>query len=188
MRLGFQGTVHDIQEINFNPRSRPGDEDYGLLYIAAGDGGAGWRSSVPQDLYVPQGKILRIDPDGDDGPGGRYGIPATNPFVHRQYVLGEIYAYGLRDPHRFSWDAGTGRMFVGNIGEHRVESVYEVRSGTISAGATGRGPSSTARRATRPAASTHSPTTTGSTATRIRSPPSTTSRRRTRPAPTAATR
>ncbi|WP_330172749.1 PQQ-dependent sugar dehydrogenase [Streptomyces sp. NBC_01498] len=129
MRLGFQGTVHDIQEINFNPRSRPGDEDYGLLYIAAGDGGAGWRSSVPQDLYVPQGKILRIDPDGDDGPGGRYGIPATNPFVHRQYVLGEIYAYGLRDPHRFSWDAGTGRMFVGNIGEHRVESVYEVRAG-----------------------------------------------------------
>ncbi|MEV0778686.1 PQQ-dependent sugar dehydrogenase [Streptomyces sp. NPDC050433] len=130
MRLGFQSTIHDIQEINFNPNARPGDEDYGLLYIAAGDGGAGWRSSVPQDLYVPQGKILRIDPRGHNGPGGKYGIPPSNPFVHRKYVLGEIYAYGFRDPHRFSWDSGgSGQMFVGSIGEHRIESVYDVRAG-----------------------------------------------------------
>jgi glucose/arabinose dehydrogenase len=130
MRLGFQDTYHDIQEINFNPNSRPGGRDYGLLYVAAGDGGAGAGGAVPQDLAAPQGKILRIDPRGGNGPGGKYGIPSTNPFVGRPGVLGEIYAYGLRDPHRFSWDTGGRRqMFIGHIGEHRVESVYEARAG-----------------------------------------------------------
>ncbi|MFI1395521.1 PQQ-dependent sugar dehydrogenase [Streptomyces sp. NPDC020681] len=130
MRLGFLNTYHDIQEINFNPNARPRDKDYGLLYIAAGDGAAGAGGTVPQDLTAPQGKILRIDPLGSNGPGGKYGIPADNPFVGRPGALGEIFAYGLRDPHRFSWDTG-GRhqMFIGHIGEHRVESVYEAKAG-----------------------------------------------------------
>ena len=94
---------------------QPGDKDYGLLYIAVGDGGVvgeespGRVTTVPQDLRVPQGKILRIDPRGTNGANGNYGIPADNPFVGRPGVaLREIYASGLRDPVRFSWDTGSG--------------------------------------------------------------------------------
>ncbi|GAA3823798.1 hypothetical protein GCM10022226_50460 [Sphaerisporangium flaviroseum] len=130
LRLGFAGTVHGIQQIDFNPTARRGDPDYGLLYIAAGDGGRGARTGDPQDLGIPQGKILRIDPQGDDAANGEYGIPAANPFAGRPGVLGEIYAYGMRDPHRFSWDpGGRHRLFLGHIGEHAVEAIYEVRAG-----------------------------------------------------------
>ena len=55
---------------------------------------------------------------------------ATNPFVGRPSALGEIYALGMRDPHRFSWDTGRGnRMFLGHIGEHDIEAIYDVRAG-----------------------------------------------------------
>jgi glucose/arabinose dehydrogenase len=137
LRLGFADTIHGIQQIGFNPTSRPGDHDYGLLYIAAGDGGVvgeespGMVTTVPQDLRVPQGKILRIDPRGTNGANGNYGIPANNPFVGKPgNALREIYASGLRDPVRFSWDSSDGhRMFLANIGEQQIESIYEVRPG-----------------------------------------------------------
>lgn len=129
LRLSFPTFIHAIQQIGFDPTAKPGSPDYGLLYIAAGDGGAGVHSDVPQDLSVPQGKILRIDPLGDNSANGQYGIPRSNPFTGREGALGEIYAYGLRDPHRFSWDTRTGKMYLGSIGQHQVESVYEVRKG-----------------------------------------------------------
>jgi glucose/arabinose dehydrogenase len=137
LRLGFADTIHGIQQIGFNPTSRPGDQDYGLLYIGAGDGGVvgeespGMVTTVPQDLRVPQGKILRIDPRGTNGANGNYGIPANNPFVGKPgNALREIYASGLRDPVRFSWDPSDGhRMFLANIGEQQIESIYEVRPG-----------------------------------------------------------
>jgi hypothetical protein len=136
LRIGFLSDIHGIQQIGFNPTARPGGEDYGLLYLAAGDGGAAGdateslKTTVPGDMGLPQGKILRIDPAGTNGPGGKYGIPATNPFVGRAGVLPEIYASGLRGPYRFSWDpAEDHRMFLGNIGNEQVESIYEVRPG-----------------------------------------------------------
>lgn len=130
LRLGFASYIHGIQQIDFKPTARPGDGDYGLLYAAVGDGGIGVRTDVPQDLSVPQGKILRIDPLGTNGANGKYGVPAANPFVGTPGVLGEIYAYGMRDPHRFSWDPGAGnRLFLGHIGEHAIEAVYDVRAG-----------------------------------------------------------
>jgi len=130
LRLGFATQIHAIQQIDFNPTARPGDADYGLLYLAVGDGGIGWNSDWPQDMAVPQGKILRIDPAGRDSASGKYGIPQTNPFVGDAGALGEIYAVGMRDPHRFSWDTGTNhRMFLGHIGEHEIEAVYDVRAG-----------------------------------------------------------
>jgi len=129
-RFRFAGQIHAIQQIDFNPTARPGDEDYGLLYLAVGDGGIGVSSSVPQDMDTPAGKILRIDPLGDDAPNGQYGIPPTNPFVGEPGALGEIYAVGMRDPHRFSWDAGGDhRMFLGHIGQHAIEAVYDVDAG-----------------------------------------------------------
>ena len=75
------------------------------------------------------GKLLRIDPRGTNAPNGRYGIPVDNPFVGQAGKAGEIYAYGFRDPHRFSWDKATGRLYLGHIGEHAIEAIYEVRPG-----------------------------------------------------------
>ncbi|HEV7931055.1 MAG TPA: PQQ-dependent sugar dehydrogenase [Actinomadura sp.] len=132
LRLGFGGQIHGIQEMGFNPNTKRGDRDYGLLYIAAGDGGQGQAvgNDDPQDLAIPQGKILRIDPRGTNSANGKYGIPPTNPLVGKPGAIGEIYAYGMRDPHRFSWDTGgQHRMFLGHIGEHAMEAVYDVRAG-----------------------------------------------------------
>jgi glucose/arabinose dehydrogenase len=112
LRIGFASYIHAVQQIDFNPNATPGSEDYGLLYVAVGDGGLGVRTTVPQQRDVPHGKILRIDPQGTTG------------------SMGEIYALGMRDPHRFSWDSGgSGRMFLGHIGEHDIEGVYDVRAG-----------------------------------------------------------
>ncbi|GAA0951042.1 PQQ-dependent sugar dehydrogenase [Nonomuraea longicatena] len=130
LRLGFGTTIHAIQQIDFNPNAAPGSPDHGLLYIAVGDGGRGTSSTVARQRDQPFGKILRIDPRGTDSANGRYGIPAANPFTGQAGTLGEIYALGLRDPHRFSWDrGGTGRMFLGHIGEHDIEAVYDIRAG-----------------------------------------------------------
>lgn len=129
-RYRFASQIHAIQQIDFNPTAEPGDEDYGLLYLAVGDGGYGVESDIPQRLSDPSGKILRIDPAGTDSPNGQYGVPDTNPFVGEPGALGEIWAIGMRDPHRFSWDAGgKHEMFLGHIGQRAIEAVYEVDRG-----------------------------------------------------------
>ena len=129
-RYRFAGQIHAIQQIDFNPTAEPGDDDYGLLYLAVGDGGYGVETDIPQQLGDPSGKILRIDPAGTDAPNGAYGIPDTNPWVGEPGALGEIWAIGMRDPHRFSWDAeGKHDMFLGHIGQRAIEAVYEVDAG-----------------------------------------------------------
>ncbi|WP_127479539.1 PQQ-dependent sugar dehydrogenase [Nocardioides pantholopis] len=130
LRLGFASQIHAVQQIDFNPTAQRWDEDYGLLYVAVGDGGIGLNTEIPQQLDNPYGKILRIDPRGSNGPTGEYGVPRSNPFVRTPGAVGEIFAYGMRDPHRFSWDAGgRNRMYLGHIGQHAIEAVYEVRKG-----------------------------------------------------------
>ncbi|MEV6110517.1 PQQ-dependent sugar dehydrogenase [Streptomyces sp. NPDC051940] len=130
MRIGFNGQIHGIQEIGFNPTAAKGTADYGKLYIAAGDGGRGARNDDPRNLAIPHGKVLRIDPLGTNSANGQYGVPADNPLLGKDGALGEIYAYGFRDPHRFSWDpGGTHRMFLGNIGEKAVEEIEEIVPG-----------------------------------------------------------
>ncbi len=129
LRIGFGGQVHGIQEINFNPTARRGSADYGKLYLAVGDGGLGVNNTDPQNLALPHGKLLRIDPAGRNAPNGKYGIPRDNPFVANPSAAGEIYSYGYRDPHRFSWDRATGKLYLGHIGEHAIEAIYEVRRG-----------------------------------------------------------
>ncbi|WP_422768715.1 PQQ-dependent sugar dehydrogenase [Plantactinospora sp. WMMC1484] len=129
LRIGFAGRVHGIQQIDFNPTARRGSPDHGLLYVAVGDGGTGARGTDPQNMAMPHGKILRIDPRGTNAGNGRYGVPPGNPFVGDPGALGEIYAVGMRDPHRFSWDRATGRMYLGHIGEHAIEAIYDVRAG-----------------------------------------------------------
>lgn len=128
LRIGFPSRFHNLQQIAFHPHQQPGDPDYGLLYLALGDGeaqsAATWTDAA-QNLARPYGKILRIDPSGSNSPNGRYGIPADNPFVGQTGKLGEIWAYGFRNPHRFSWDTGgSGKMILTNIGEHNIEAIY----------------------------------------------------------------
>jgi len=130
LRLGFQSHLHGMQQMAFDPGARPGDEEYGLLYIGVGDGESpGAHTDNAQSIGAHSGKILRIDPLGQDSPNGKYGIPASNPFVGEAGALGEIWALGLRNPHRFSWDALTRDMYIGHIGEGQIESIFLGRKG-----------------------------------------------------------
>lgn len=101
----------------------------GYLYIAMGDTGPQQDpQGHGQDLKTHLAKILRIDVDHTD-PGLAYAIPADNPFRDRPDVLPEIWAYGFREPWRFSFDSLTGDLWVGDVGQDRVEEVAIVRRG-----------------------------------------------------------
>jgi len=96
----------------------------GFLYIGSGDGGSGGdpgnnAQTITNNLL---GKILRIDPLGNNGAGGEYGIPASNPFVG---ITGddEIWAYGLRNPWRCSFDELTGDLYIGDVGQGAREEI-----------------------------------------------------------------
>ena len=125
IRVGHPLPNHNGGTIAFNPTARVGDADYGKLYIGYGDGGgANDPRDNAQDLTNPLGKILRIDPADPDGGGPlSYGIPSDNPFVGRAGAIGEVWAYGLRNPQQFSWDAATGAMYISDIGQAQLEEV-----------------------------------------------------------------
>ena len=123
---------HNGGQVAFNPLATAGSADYGMLYVGFADGGAGGDPmNLAQNLASPFGKILRLDPLGTNGPNGRYGIPPSNPFVSdgSDETRGEIYAYGLRNPQRFSWDPKDGRMLVADIGQNLVEEISPVPAG-----------------------------------------------------------
>ncbi len=123
---------HNGGQIAFNPMARPGAADFGLLYVGFADGGSGGDPyNHGQNLASAFAKILRIDPLGKNSANGQYGIPAANPFAAdgKDDTLGEIYAYGVRNPQRFSWDAKTGTMYVADIGQNMVEEISPVTIG-----------------------------------------------------------
>jgi glucose/arabinose dehydrogenase len=107
----------------------------GYLWVAMGDGGHPMGRDAPgdplnlaQSLQSPFGKILRIDPRDPDGPGGRRTtIPADNPYVG---VAGrdDIWAYGLRNPWRFSFDRLTGDLWIGDVGHSFREEIDRART------------------------------------------------------------
>jgi len=105
---------HNGGDIHFGPD--------GYLYIGMGDGGgARDPNHHAQDLGVLLGKMLRIDIDAG-GPGD-YGIPPGNPFVGDPTAADEIWAYGLRNPWRFSFDRNTGDLFIGDVGQNLWEEI-----------------------------------------------------------------
>lgn len=92
----------------------------GYLYIVTGDGGrAGDPWGNAQDLGTLLGKMLRIDVDG----GEPYSVPADNPFVGVAGVRPEIWAYGLRNPWRFSFDRETGDLYIADVGQGDWEEI-----------------------------------------------------------------
>jgi hypothetical protein len=109
----------------------------GDLYLAVGDGGTANDSGNghiaatgnAQSLSVIYGKMLRIDPTGNNSANGKYGIPASNPFVGTPGAVPEIYAYGLRNPYRFSFNPANGNLIEGDVGQNEVEEVNSITSG-----------------------------------------------------------
>ncbi len=93
----------------------------GYLYTGLGDGGGG-NGHNGQDLGTLLGKILRIDVD-QPSPGLPYGIPPDNPFVATPGARGEIWALGLRNPWRFSFDRATGDLWIGDVGSAIYEEI-----------------------------------------------------------------
>jgi len=91
----------------------------GKLWISTGDGGRGgdpWNNA--QNLDSLLGKLLRIDVVSEP-----YSIPADNPFAGQSGARGEIWAYGLRNPWRFSFDRATGELWIGDVGQNRWEEI-----------------------------------------------------------------
>jgi glucose/arabinose dehydrogenase len=97
----------------------------GMLYAGFGDGGAGGDPDEnAQDLSRILGKLIRIDPR----PNGGYDIPSSNPFAKHSGARGEIYAYGLRNPYRFSFDRTSGSLVIGDVGQDEIEEIDYVPS------------------------------------------------------------
>jgi glucose/arabinose dehydrogenase len=117
----------DQPEVNHNGGQLAFGPDR-LLYVGLGDGGGGddqhGERGNAQDLGTLLGKILRIDPRRS---GGRpYRVPRDNPFVGRAGARPEVFAYGLRNPWRFSFDRETGDLVIGDVGQDDVEEIDHV--------------------------------------------------------------
>ena len=100
----------------------------GYLYIGLGDGGGGDPQSNGQNIGTLLGSILRIDVDGLSA-NGEYKIPGDNPFVDTAGARAEIWAYGLRNPWRFSFDKDTGLLWAGDVGRSMWEEIDIITKG-----------------------------------------------------------
>jgi glucose/arabinose dehydrogenase len=150
MRVQLLNSIHPTSDLTFNPTAARGSADWRVLYVSTGDGGTGERNDVsrlnPQRLDHFSGKIIRIIPDvrehvsmSEVSENGQYRIPNDNPFVSTPGARKEVFAYGMRNPHRITRDAGAGpgsqpsllAFVIGsNIGSPvRYETINIVRRG-----------------------------------------------------------
>ena len=145
MRVPHHRFNHKGGQLQFGPD--------GMLYAGFGDGGGGGDPDEnAQNLSRILGKLIRIDPR----PGGGYDIPSSNPFVNRSGARGEIYAYGLRNPYRFSFDRARGSLRSATWARTRSRRSTSCRAAAATASraaaTTSAGTSSRAAIATRTAA------------------------------------
>lgn len=114
-------TNHNGGQLAFGPD--------GYLYIASGDGGSGGDpDGHAQNLANLLGAILRIDVDNQQAILN-YAIPPSNPFFNQVNTRGEIYAYGLRNPWRMSFDSVTGLLWSGDVGQEEREEINVIEAG-----------------------------------------------------------
>lgn len=146
--LNSRRVVMRIDQPQFNHNG--GAVNFGkdrMLYITVGDGGrandqgAGHNFDIGngQDKSTVLGKILRINPLRHNAPNGQYGVPVSNPFAASEKRGGEqgckdgecdeIWAYGFRNPYRFSMDSRTGALIGGDAGQNKVEEIDVVVKG-----------------------------------------------------------
>lgn len=133
MRINVVTQIHGVQELAFNPHATPGSEDYGLLYVALGDGGSaesGFAFIADHQGSKIWSSIMRIDPAGTNSKNGKYGIPQNNPFANQPGKAGEVFAYGFRNPNRVFWDE-SGNMLATEIGHHNVEELNLIKAGNF---------------------------------------------------------
>jgi hypothetical protein len=147
LRMDAASRIHPMGDIIFNPTAGPSDPDWRMMYISVGDAGNGEQSDLtrrrnPQLLNALGGKILRIAPDENVNTpttvsaNGKYRIPTDNPFtgVADENVYDEIWALGLRNPHRMSWDVdpedpNNNQLLVSDIGLHTWEEANIIHKG-----------------------------------------------------------
>jgi hypothetical protein len=145
MRVRMNTRLHPLGAMIFNPTAKPGDSDWRVMYIECGDGGSGEATSSirsnPQRLDNLEGKILRIIPDLTEhdststvSENGKYRIPNDNPFVAKPGARQEIWAYGLRNPHRLSWaidpeNEANNRLIANSVGLHTWETANIIHKG-----------------------------------------------------------
>ena len=150
MRVQLLNSIHPMSDLTFNPTAAQGDAEWRVLYVSTGDGGTGEQADVrrlnPQRLDHFGGAIIRIVPDlrehvstSQVSENGQYRIPNDNPFVSTPGARKEIFAHGMRNPHRMAWDvpAGPGSQasllaFVigSNVGSPvRYETINIIRRG-----------------------------------------------------------
>jgi mono/diheme cytochrome c family protein len=145
LRVQYPLAPHPLGEMTFNPVARPGDPDWRVMYLGAGDSQSGEqrdsRRLNPQRLDTLVGKILRIIPDLGEhtntsivSENGRYRIPNDNPFATTDGARKEIWAYGLRNPHRLAWDVDPARpsaptLLAFDIGLVTWETVHVIHKG-----------------------------------------------------------
>ena len=120
LTINQRAANHNGGDMNFGPD--------GFLYIASGDGGgAGDPNNYAQSLNTLLGKLLRINVDNTSN-GNNYAIPSNNPFLNDGNVntLPEIWAYGLRNPWKFSFDKTTGDIWIADVGQNIYEEINMV--------------------------------------------------------------
>ena len=145
LRMQLSSPIHPLGEMTFDPAARRGDPDWRVMYVGVGDSGSGEQRDIrrlnPQRLDNWNGKILRIIPDLREhtatstvSENGRYRVPNDNPFVAVEGARNEIWAVGLRNPHRLIWDVDTAQpreqlLLAFNIGLTAWETVVIVKKG-----------------------------------------------------------
>jgi mono/diheme cytochrome c family protein len=145
LRMELASPIHPLGEMTFDPTARRGDPEWRVMYVGVGDSGTGEqrdiRRLIPQRLDTVNGKILRIIPDLREhtatstvSENRRYRVPRDNPFVSLDGARPEIWAVGLRNPHRLVWDIDPAqprapRLLAFSIGLTSWEAAVIVKKG-----------------------------------------------------------
>ena len=125
-RVGIPEYDHPIKQIAFNPYAQPGQEDFGLLYVAHGDGTAESSSTSDGEGNNALGKILRINPLQSGS--NRYSIPSGNPFIGNADMPDEVYSLGHRNPHHLAF-MPDGSLLTTESGRDNIDEINLVEKG-----------------------------------------------------------